>query len=91
MIPFQALIAAEHLADLQREAAAVRLANDARRSARDSVDATPRSSRVDVRHALARVAVRLSLAADGAARRLDPPAEPSEAFRTRRAPGVAAR
>ncbi len=89
MIPFQALIAAEHLADLQREAAAARLANQAPPAASQSFDGDPWSSRVDVRRAHARAAVQLSLAADGAARRLDPCLD--EALRPRRAPGVAGR
>ncbi len=89
MSPFQALLAAEHLADLQREAAAARLADEARRSASDSFGGGSGMARLDVRRGLARAAFRLSLAADDAARRLDPCLD--EAFRPRRAPGVAGR
>ena len=74
MMPIQAYLVATHLDDLRREAAADRLAREVARG--DDGPFAGRSvrppRRPDVRRALARAAVRLSLAAAGAPRRLDP-------------------
>ncbi len=74
MMPIQAYLVASHLDDLRREAAATRLAREVALGEAgafgDGSNRPPR--RPDVRRALARVAIQLSLAADRAARRLDP-------------------
>jgi hypothetical protein len=85
MMPIQAYLVATHLDDLRREAAAARLARQVALGADDTFGGdSPRPSEgSDVRRTLARAAVRLSLLADDAARRLDPRLD--EAFRPRRA------
>lgn len=84
MMPFQALLAAEHIAEMQREAAAARRAREA--FASDD----PRPPRgTDSRRALARAAVRLSQIAGNAAQRLDPAIEDS--LGARRTAGAAGR
>ena len=90
MLPIQALLAAEHLADLRREAAAARLARQAAFAEGDLFGgpAAQPPRQPDIRRILARAAVRLGDLADDAARRLDPCLD--EAFhprRTSRAPG----
>jgi hypothetical protein len=91
MIPIQAYLVTTHLDDLRREAAASRLARQAAFAEGDTFGggSTRPPRRPDVRRTLARAAVRLSLLADGAARRLDPCLD--EAFGSRRAAGVAGR
>jgi hypothetical protein len=93
MYPIQAYLITAHLDDLRREAAAARLAREVALAGADSFGGgsirPPR--RPDLRRTLARAAVRLSLVADGAARRLDPGAEPREAFGVHQASGVAGR
>jgi len=74
MIPIQAYLAAEHLADLQREATEARRARSTAFSEGDSFGdpMNPRHRLPDVRHLLALAALRVSDLADGTARRLDP-------------------
>jgi aspartate/methionine/tyrosine aminotransferase len=68
MIPFQALVAFEHLAELQREAAERRRAREVDFAGGEPNHPGPS----EVRRALARLAVGLSHAAAETARRLDP-------------------
>lgn len=91
MMPIQAYLVATHLEDLRREATAARLARQASVAGGDTFgdDVPPPRRRPDVRRSLALVAVRLSVLADGAARRLDPCLE--EAFGTRSASGLSRR
>jgi len=97
MFPFQAYLVATHLDDLQREAAAARRARQAAFDPDDTLGddnaaggRSPGSGRrTDLRRALARTAARLSVLADGAARRLDPGLD--EAFGGHRANRVAGR
>lgn len=91
MMPIQALLVAEHLADLRREALATRLARQAAFAEGDLFGGGPAKPprRPDVRRVLARAAVRLGDLADDAARRLDPCLD--EAFAPRRASGAASR
>lgn len=91
MMPIQAYLVATHLDDLRREAAADRLARDVARGEADAFgDGSSRPPRrPDVRRALARAAVQLSLAADGVARRLDPCIEDAIGAARRGQPGRA--
>ncbi|HET9680559.1 MAG TPA: hypothetical protein VFP19_00865 [Candidatus Limnocylindrales bacterium] len=89
MIPIQAYLVTAHLDDLRREAAAARRAREVALAGGDTFGGASRPPRrPDVRRGLALAAVRLSVLADGAARRLDPCLE---AFNDRRAAGVAGR
>jgi hypothetical protein len=82
MQPFQAMLAADHLAELRREAAARRLAREA------DLDNPDRGSGSDPRRRLAQIAIRLSRAAAAAAERLDPALDqPLAGRRASRAPG----
>ncbi len=91
MMPIQAYLITTHLEDLRREAAADRLAREFARGEDGPFGGGPirPPRRPDVRRALARAAIQLSHAADGAARRLDPCLE--EAFGRRPATGLTGR
>jgi hypothetical protein len=91
MHSIQAALAAYHLADLQREAAADRLAKTA---AQRDVHATPNSrssrtivGRFDPRRSLARAAASVSGAAADVAHRLDPAVARDRLGRQTRVPG----
>jgi len=85
MHPFQALLAAEHLDQLRRDAARDRLA----REAASATDDPGRPSGFGLRRAFARLAFRLSRTAAGTATRLDPAID--DCFAGRRAVGAAGR
>jgi hypothetical protein len=90
MFPIQAYLAASHIDDLRREAAAARLAREVALGQGDTFGGSSRPPlRPDVRRVLALAAARLSLLADGAARRLDPCLE--EGFGLRHTAGVTGR
>jgi hypothetical protein len=90
MFPIQAYLVTAHLDDLRREAAASRLARQAALAEGDTFGGGSMGPRrPDLRRALARAAIRLSVLADGAARRLDPCLE--DAFGIRRATSAAGR
>jgi hypothetical protein len=89
MYPIQAAIAAQHLADLQREAQRNHLAKEARRAriAEASFGHQPPTGGAEPRRSLARLVAGVSRRAADTARWLDPSVEVGRARRASQLPG----